>query len=111
MYRTFDPVHPKATEESYLKANELVFAFQMPIPRNNMILDYSRWQQNLIGVLQFDIEYHSDAEMEERVLVTIDARLAYRNKGDPDDAWKHCFICRREDAGLLIFEQTRRISL
>lgn len=90
IYRTIDPDHRKeAISQEYLKANELVFAFQIPLPRNNMTLDYSRWQQNLIGVLQFDIEYHSDAEMEERVLVTIDARLAYRNKGDPDDAWKH----------------------
>jgi hypothetical protein len=89
IYRTFDPDNRKTTGQEYLKANELVFAFQIPLPRNNMTLDYSRWQQNLIGVLQFDIEYYSDAEMEERVVVTIDARLAYRNKGDPDDAWKH----------------------
>lgn len=89
LHRTFDPEHPKASEADYLKASELVFAFQIPLPRNSMTLDYSRWQQNLIGVLQFDVEYHPDAEMEERVLVTIDARLAYRNKGDPDDAWKH----------------------
>ena len=81
MCSTFDPEHPKA--------NALVFAFQIPVPRNSKTLDYLRWQQNLIGVLQFVVEYHSDAEMEERVLVTIDARLAYRNKGDPDDAWKH----------------------
>lgn len=90
IYRSIDPDHRReAVSQEYLKANELVFAFQIPLPRNNMTLDYSRWQQNLIGVLQFDIEYHSDAEMEERFLVTIDARLAYRNKGDPDDAWKH----------------------
>lgn len=89
MYRTQDPEHRKTSDEDYLKASELVFAFQIPVPRNNMTLDYSRWQQNLIGVLQLDVAYHSDAEMEEHVLVTIDARLAYRNKGDPDDAWKH----------------------
>ena len=89
MYKTLDHEHPKASEADYLKASKLVFAFQIPVPRNNMTLSYSRWQQNLIGVLQFDVEYNSDAEMEERVLVTIDSRLAYRNKGDPDDAWKH----------------------
>ena len=88
-YRTFDPENPKASEADYLKASELVFAFQMPVPRNNVKLDYSRWQQNLIGVLQFDVVYHPDAEMKERVLVTINASLAYRNKEDPDDAWKH----------------------
>lgn len=69
-------------------ANEIVFAFQMPIPRENRILDYSRWQQNLIGVLQADIRYHSQMEIDPRIILTIDARLAYRNKGDPDDAWK-----------------------
>ncbi|PSN30263.1 Protein wntless [Blattella germanica] len=78
----------KKAGQEFLKANELVFAFQIPLPRNNMTLDYSRWQQNLIGVLQFDIEYHEDAEMDERVALTIDARLAYRNKGDPDNSWK-----------------------
>ena len=35
----------------------------MPVPRNSMQLDYSRWQQNLIGVLQVDIIYHSQIEI------------------------------------------------
>lgn len=35
----------------------------MPVPRNSMQLDYSRWQQNLIGVLQVDIVYHSQIEI------------------------------------------------
>lgn len=84
----------------------------MPVPRNHMHLDYSRWQQNLIGVLQVDIVYHSQIEIgnssdtllcvryilvveanyncfvASRTKITLDARLAYRNKGDPDDAWK-----------------------
>ncbi|XP_061724332.1 protein wntless [Cydia pomonella] len=68
--------------------NDIVFAFQMPIPRENRILDFSRWQQNLIGVLQVDIRYHSQMEVQPRSLMTIDARLAYRNKGDPEDEWK-----------------------
>lgn len=67
---------------------DLVFTFQMPIPRQNEILDFSRWQQNLIGVLIFDVKYHSQMEIQPRSTVTIDARLAYRNKGDQDDAWK-----------------------
>ena len=87
MYRTYDV--EDMNKKGSLKANELVFAFQIPLPRNNMTLDYSRWQQNLIGVLQLDIAYYQDAEMDERVLLTIDARLAYRNKEDPDDAWEH----------------------
>ncbi|CAB3229891.1 unnamed protein product [Arctia plantaginis] len=71
-----------------LLETDIVFAFQMPLPRESKTLDYSRWQQNLIGVLQMDIKYHSQVEMPPRSTVTIDARLAYRNKGDPEDDWK-----------------------
>lgn len=81
----------------------------MPVPRNSMQLDYSRWQQNLIGVLQVDISYTSQIEIGNvsaavktfvnydsdialsvapRTKITLDARLAYRNKGDLDNAWK-----------------------
>ncbi|XP_013191696.1 protein wntless [Amyelois transitella] len=75
-------LHPDISE------TDIVFAFQMPIPRESKILDYSRWQQNLIGVLQIDIAHDSQMEVKSRSVVTIDARLAYRNKGDPDDEWK-----------------------
>ncbi|XP_022818707.1 protein wntless [Spodoptera litura] len=71
-----------------LSETDIVFAFQMPGPREGMVLDYSRWQQNLIGVLQVDIKYHSQFEVPARSDITIDARLAYRNKGDPEDVWK-----------------------
>ncbi|XP_046746151.1 protein wntless [Diprion similis] len=74
-------------DDHYL-AHQVVYAFQMPIPRNNRQLDYSRWQQNLIGVLQVDIMYHSQMEIVPGTKITLDAKLAYRNKGDPDYAWK-----------------------
>lgn len=46
------------------KTNKILFfLFQMPVPRNSMQLDYSRWQQNLIGVLQVDIAYHKQIEI------------------------------------------------
>lgn len=61
----------------------------MPLPREGKVLDFSRWQQSLIGVLQPDISYNEDVMMNSRAVVTIDARLAYRNKGDKDDDWKH----------------------
>lgn len=65
--------------------------------------------QNLIGILQIDVTYFKGScfaivvmfvcvknlfsyleweLMEPRVPVTIEARLGYRNKGDPDDEWK-----------------------
>lgn len=80
--------------DNYLKenhlnyANRIVFAFQIPLPRDNVILDYSRWQQNLIGVVQLDVAYYSDAEMALSTLLTLDAKLAYRNEGDPENEWK-----------------------
>ncbi|XP_046683981.1 protein wntless [Homalodisca vitripennis] len=76
--------------DSHLRhANEIVFAFQLPNPRNKVILDYSRWQQHLIGVLQFDIAYHPNTEMAPRTIITLDAKLGYRNKGDADGDWKY----------------------
>nr|CAD7406693.1 unnamed protein product [Timema cristinae] len=80
-------VYNDSTNMSML-ANQLVFVFQIPLPRDMKQLDYSRWQQNLIGILQLDIAYFTDIEMEERVIITLDSKLGYRNKGDPDDDWK-----------------------
>lgn len=61
----------------------------MPLPRNNKILDYSRWQQNLIGVLQPEIMYDNDVLIETKTILTIDVRLGYRNKGDNENDWKY----------------------
>ncbi|KAK9497116.1 hypothetical protein O3M35_004492 [Rhynocoris fuscipes] len=69
--------------------NDIVFVFQIPSPRENVILDYSRWQQNLIGILHLDILYRMETEMPAKSVITLDARLAYRNKGDPADEWKY----------------------
>jgi len=43
----------------------------MPVPRNSMQLDYSRWQQNLIGVLQVDISYTSQIEIGNFTVINI----------------------------------------
>ncbi|XP_043278990.1 protein wntless [Venturia canescens] len=80
-------MHPFASDNHY-QAYQLVYTFQMPGPRNSRDLDFSRWQQNLIGVLQIDIVYHSQFEIAPRTKITLDARLAYRNAGDADDDWK-----------------------
>ncbi|XP_053672822.1 protein wntless isoform X2 [Anopheles nili] len=71
-------------------ANQIVFVFQMPLPREGRQLDYSRWQQNLIGVLQTDIAFEANVLHKPHSKITIDARLAYRNKDDgPDQSWKY----------------------
>ncbi|XP_017080630.1 protein wntless isoform X2 [Drosophila eugracilis] len=86
------PVTREEVERDSMKmANELVHVFQMPLPRDLRDLDYSRWQQNLIGVLQVEFGYDSTSELREpprELQLTIDMRLAYRNKGDPDNGWK-----------------------
>lgn len=84
-----DDLHGPEAEERHITDKNVVFAFQLPIPRGGIELDYSRWMQNLIGILQIDVTYFKEWElMEPRVPVTIEARLGYRNKGDPDDEWK-----------------------
>lgn len=69
----------------------------------------------MIGVLQFDIEYHEESEMgkiaapikyfrklkllllsAEKTVVTIDAKMAYRDKEDKDDDWKYYASSREE---------------
>lgn len=59
----------------------------MPLPRGGRILDYSRWQQNLIGILQPGMAYHSNLIVDHHIEITLDVRLAYQNKGDAENAW------------------------
>lgn len=67
----------------------IVHTFQMPLTRNKMVLGYSRWQQNLLGVLEIDTIKKDKNEIATMSNFSMDVRLAYRNKGDPDDDWKH----------------------
>ena len=50
-------------EYGHMTAENVVFAFQMPLPKNNMHLTFSRWQQSLIGVLSLDIEYEEEVKI------------------------------------------------
>ncbi|XP_059617459.1 protein wntless [Phlebotomus argentipes] len=56
-----------------------VFVFQMPM----YDFDFSRWQQSLIGMLQLDLKLAPNALPVGTVPITLDARLAYSNKGSP----------------------------
>jgi len=71
-----------------LGPENIVFSFQMPHMAHNQQLWFDRWQQNLIGVLSTDIEYEEGVEHDPRVSMLFQVRLGYRNRGDPDDAWK-----------------------
>lgn len=70
-------------------ANQIVFVMQFPLPREGRVLDFSRWQQNMIGVLLVDIPYDEKVYTPPHSKITLDMRLAYRNKDDPADKWTH----------------------
>ena len=45
-----------------MSADNVVFSIRMPQPRENTELDFSRWQQNLIGVMMMDVEYQEEED-------------------------------------------------
>ena len=60
-FGTCQRIHSLEEQEyGHMTAENVVFAFQMPLPKNNMHLTFSRWQQSLIGVLSLDIEYEEE---------------------------------------------------
>nr|XP_045599833.1 protein wntless-like isoform X3 [Procambarus clarkii] len=75
------------SEADGITANNMIFTFQAPSPKDKRLLDYSRWQQNLIAMMHLDILYDEEAQFDPRAMMTIEARLGYRNKRDPEDKW------------------------
>ncbi|CAG9831775.1 unnamed protein product [Diabrotica balteata] len=60
-----------------LDANSLVFVMEMPLYN----LDYSRWQQNLVGILQVEMVYQKEQKVLNPLIeLTVDSRLAYSDK-------------------------------
>ena len=77
-----------------------MFSFQLPHPRDNIQIDFSRWQQTLMSVLSMDIEYEDGFDHDARLHLYINSRLGYRNKGDAPHDWKeyaHSFVHRNLD--------------
>ncbi|KAF5291570.1 hypothetical protein FQR65_LT01883 [Abscondita terminalis] len=68
-----------------LNASNFVFMAKMPLYR----MDFSRWQQNLVGVLQIDVLYKTGQYVNSVIELTLDAKLAYRSKRDPEDQWTY----------------------
>ncbi|XP_047444023.1 protein wntless homolog [Mugil cephalus] len=58
-----------------LDANDIVFAVHVPLPDKEM----SPWFQYMLAVLQFDIAFKMINPIEDGAVVTIDARLAFRD--------------------------------
>ncbi|XP_040576781.1 protein wntless [Lepeophtheirus salmonis] len=84
----FDSFDDNETMPPGLTAENVVFTFQLPLPKENSSLDFSRWQQTLIGILSADIVYEDEVERESRVPLMMDVRLGYRNKRDAPGDWK-----------------------
>ena len=75
--------------------SNIIFAFQLPLPREGIQLDYSRWQQNLLTILIPDVLYMPDLVEEHRsgrgdlqinATIKMNIRLGVRNIGDKN--WK-----------------------
>ncbi|KAG5864223.1 hypothetical protein JTB14_035282 [Gonioctena quinquepunctata] len=62
---------------SGLDAGNLVFVVQMPLHQS----DFSRWHQNLVGVLQIDMVYQNEHKLlDPTIELTLDSRLAFSNR-------------------------------
>lgn len=85
--------HPNTCKELKLNSeimNELdpsKIVFVMSLPLNGY--DFSRWQQNLIGVLSLELEHLSEDKFKPIVEITINAKLGYRNKWDDKNTWHY----------------------
>ncbi|ROT75357.1 putative protein wntless [Penaeus vannamei] len=74
-------------EEQMITANHIIFSFQIPIPKDGFVLDYSRWQQSLTAALYLDMPYSEGDGPAPDAVMTLDARLGYSDRGDPAGKW------------------------
>uniref|UniRef100_A0A0N5B0S1 Protein wntless n=1 Tax=Syphacia muris TaxID=451379 RepID=A0A0N5B0S1_9BILA len=68
-------------------AKEIVFVAQMPHHRVGVQLEYSRWFQFLLGLLDIRTLYGSHSQMPEEIVILLDVRLGYRTHKDPENVW------------------------
>ncbi|XP_023930088.1 protein wntless homolog [Lingula anatina] len=66
-------------EEDEIGANQIVFAFQFPIPREGKELKMNKWFQYMIAVLGFEIKYKENNPMVENAVIDMDSRIAARS--------------------------------
>ncbi len=98
--------------------SNITFAFQLPLPREGIQLDYSRWMQNLLTILIPDVIYDERIEDkrfggrgDQRINATVKMkiRLGVRNIGDQywkeyatKDGLKRTITCKIEDPKVFI---------
>ncbi|XP_052802921.1 protein wntless homolog B-like [Mya arenaria] len=74
--------------DHHVRSGQVVFSFWLPHLREGKQLDFSPWQQYMIAVLQVDISYNEDIPLAEDAILTLDARIGYREKTDGKNDWK-----------------------
>ncbi|XP_015907163.1 protein wntless [Parasteatoda tepidariorum] len=79
---------PDIINDPNITPNHIVFAFQTPLPKNGITLDYSRWMMTMNALLVLDILFMKQNPMTKNPKITFDVKLGYRNKWDPDDKWQ-----------------------
>ena len=62
----------------------MIYEKQMPYAN----LDYSRWQQNLLGILQIDFIHSYQNDLTPTTKILMDLKLGYRNKYEKENDWK-----------------------
>lgn len=71
-----------------LGENQLVFIAQFPHPRDGYKLTMTRWFQQILAVLTFDMKHKFGRKIPTLdAPVRLDIRLGYRNRGDVRDVW------------------------
>ncbi|KAK0059222.1 protein wntless [Biomphalaria pfeifferi] len=85
-----DSFKDEEIELKKIDANEIVFSQQLPLPKEGIDLDMSRWFQNLIAVMDVNVEYDEDNPYPEnnKPEMLIEAKLFYRDKEDDESDWK-----------------------
>lgn len=104
-----NPKNCKSVANSVTGQSNITFAFQLPLPREGIALDYSRWMQNLLTILIPDVIYNEKTndkrvvETEERINATVKMmiRLGVKNIGDKNwreyakkDSLKRTITCK-----------------
>jgi hypothetical protein len=83
------------------RQEEIVYAFQIPLPRDNQVLRLHRWFQTMTCILQLQVlipesirdkvnNLKLDETQPDQTLkhsIPLDVKLAYRNAQDFDDVW------------------------
>ncbi|KAI8787195.1 protein wntless-like isoform X1 [Biomphalaria glabrata] len=85
-----DSFNDEEIELKKIDANEIVFSQLLPLPKEGIDLDMSRWFQNLIAVMDVNVEYDEDNPYPEnnKPEMLIEAKLFYRDKEDDESDWK-----------------------